>query len=111
MTGDSMTTESTTEQAGFDKDRSDDESIRGDQRVAWYGSDECELCPPADSPIRIGEVHELVSVMLKHAPFDQRSPSWECVVEVKSHRAWCGFVDLVRQIDEEVGMILEPGWS
>ncbi|GAF87369.1 unnamed protein product, partial [marine sediment metagenome] len=81
-----MTTEQTTEQAGFEKDRIDDESMRGDQRVAWYGSDECELCPPADNPIRIGEVHELVSVMLKYAPFDRSDLAAECVMEVTSQR-------------------------
>ncbi len=92
-------------------DRIDDESMRGDQRVAWYGRDECELCPPVDSPIRIGEVYELVSVMLKHAPFDRFDLTDEMVVEARAQRAWGDFVDLVTRIEDAVYLDLERGSS
>jgi hypothetical protein len=104
MTGETMTTESTTEQARSETDRIDDGNIRGDQRVAWYARGDGELSYPLDTPVPIGEVYELVSVMLKTAPFDHLRPTEECVIETTNHRAWPGFFLLVLMVEAESGL-------
>lgn len=95
-----------TEQARSGKDRVDDESIRGDRNVAWYAREDGGVyyTYEADTPVRIGEVYEVVSLILKNAPFDSFRPTEECVIEVTNHRAYPGLLGMVMAIDEESGL-------
>lgn len=108
-----MSTTTTTEQRISEKDRFADESVRDNQQVAWYARGDGEVfdADSLDTPVDIGEVHELVSVMLKHALFDRCCPTPECVGEVTSQRAWPGFVELIRAVDEDSHLLEKRGSS
>jgi hypothetical protein len=97
---------STTEQTPSENGRNDDESTRDNEAVAWYARGDGEVfdADSLNTTVRIGEVYELVSVMLKHAPFDRCDPTAECIIEVTNQRAWPGFEELVLTIHEEFGL-------
>ena len=101
-----MTNTETTPRTRSERDRVDDESVRGERNVAWYARADGEIfdADSLDTTVRIGEVYELVSVMLKHAPFDRCDPTAECIIEVTNQRAWPGFVELVLTIHEMCGL-------
>jgi hypothetical protein len=101
-----MSTATTKELTMPEKGRNDDESIRDNQRVAWYarGDGGVYYIDEADTPVRIGEVYELVSGILKHAPFDSFNLTEECVVEATNHRAWPGLLALAMSLDDASGL-------
>jgi hypothetical protein len=91
----------TTDQTLSEKGQDDGESIPDNQDVAWYARGDGEVfdADACDTPVRVAEVYELLSVILSDAPVGRFDPRLEYIAEVTSHRAWPGLIEWVRSID------------